>query len=65
MIADRSLDYTDYNFVARIAGMLHRKVAVGCSIVHTAAVDHSLRAVGIVARAEKIGLPAGKYSHSE
>lgn len=65
LVADRSLDCTDCNFVARIAGMLHRTVAVDWSIAHIAVVDHSLRAVGIVALAEKIGPPAGKCSHSE
>ena len=64
-VADRSLGCIDCNFVAHIAGMLHRTVAVDCSIAHIAVVDRSLRAVGIVAPAEKIGLPAGKCSHSE
>lgn len=65
MIADRSLGYIDCNFVARIAGMLHRIVAVDCRIAHIAVVDHSLLAVDIVALVETIGHLAGKYWHSE
>lgn len=65
MIVDRILGYTDCSFVARIAGRFHRIVAVDNNSVHTAVVDHNLRAVDIVAPAGTIGHLVGKCSHSE